>query len=183
MTASAFSGNSDTATKLNTAKNIGLSGVTATTQSFDGTADITIPITAVPGSILTGTTTISTTGNAATATKATQDGSGNVITSTYLPISGGTLTGDITFSDSGTANRGIYGTVGKNDAWRLIGGASADSAGWLELATANDETEPIYVRQYDGVGGTNVYNNFGNPIRTATLLDESGNTSFPGVIS
>ena len=32
-------------------------------------------------------------GNATTATKATQDGNGNVITSTYLPLSGGTLTG------------------------------------------------------------------------------------------
>ena len=31
--------------------------------------------------------------NAATATKATQDGSGNVIASTYLPLSGGTMTG------------------------------------------------------------------------------------------
>lgn len=34
--------------------------------------------------------------NAATATKATQDGSGNVITSTYLPLSGGTMSGAIT---------------------------------------------------------------------------------------
>jgi len=31
--------------------------------------------------------------HAATATKATQDGSGNVITSTYIPLSGGTFTG------------------------------------------------------------------------------------------
>lgn len=35
------------------------------------------------------------TGNAATATKATQDASGNVITSTYLPLSGGTMTGTL----------------------------------------------------------------------------------------
>ena len=34
-------------------------------------------------------------GNASSATKATQDGSGNVITSTYLPLAGGTLTGDL----------------------------------------------------------------------------------------
>ena len=33
--------------------------------------------------------------NASSATKATQDGSGNVITSTYLPLAGGTLTGDL----------------------------------------------------------------------------------------
>lgn len=35
------------------------------------------------------------TGNAATATKATQDANGNVITSTYLPLSGGTMTGTL----------------------------------------------------------------------------------------
>lgn len=34
--------------------------------------------------------------HAATATKATQDGSGNVITSTYVPLSGGTITGSLT---------------------------------------------------------------------------------------
>ena len=49
------SGNAGSATKLATARSIGLSGVTATAQSFNGTADITIPITAVPASLLTGT--------------------------------------------------------------------------------------------------------------------------------
>ena len=34
-------------------------------------------------------------GNADTATKATQDGNGNIITSTYLPLSGGTINGNI----------------------------------------------------------------------------------------
>lgn len=38
------------------------------------------------------------TGNAASATKATQDGSGNTITSTYLKLSGGTLSGKLTAS-------------------------------------------------------------------------------------
>ena len=39
-------------------------------------------------------------GNAVTATKATQDGSGNTITSTYLPLSGGTMTGQIVLASS-----------------------------------------------------------------------------------
>ena len=102
---------------------------------------------------------------------------------TSLPLSGGTLTGNLTFSDSGTSTKGIYGTVGGYDYWRLVGGATANDSGWLELATANDGTEPIYVRQYGGIGGTDIYNNFGQIIRTATLLDASGNTSFPGTVT
>ena len=41
------------------------------------------------------TTSGSCSGNATTATKATQDGNGNIITSTYLPLSGGTINGNL----------------------------------------------------------------------------------------
>lgn len=47
------------------------------------------------GTGATGTWKINISGNAATATKATKDGNGNVITNTYLPLSGGTLTGTL----------------------------------------------------------------------------------------
>lgn len=57
----------ETAVKLKTSRSIGLSGVTATSQSFNGTSAITIPVTAVPGSLLTGTTSIDTTGEAKSA--------------------------------------------------------------------------------------------------------------------
>lgn len=73
-------GNADTATKLATARTIALSGgVTGTATAFQGTANITIPITAVAASYLTGTINtarlsgtygISISGNAATATTA-----------------------------------------------------------------------------------------------------------------
>ena len=43
------------------------------------------------GTGATGTWKINISGNAATATKATKDGNGNVITNTYLPLSGGTM--------------------------------------------------------------------------------------------
>jgi lipopolysaccharide export system protein LptC len=49
-----LSGNATTATTLQTARTIGLSGVTATATSFNGSANITIPITAVSTSLLTG---------------------------------------------------------------------------------------------------------------------------------
>lgn len=48
-----LSGNAATATKLATARTIGVSGVTGTAQSFNGTANIVIPITAVPSTLLT----------------------------------------------------------------------------------------------------------------------------------
>lgn len=93
----------------------------------------------------------------------------------YLPLSGGTLTGDLLFSNSGTTFRQIRGTCGDNDFWRIGGGATGSNAGYMEIATADDGTEPIYVRQYIGT--------FSNITRTATLLDDSGNTSFPGTVA
>ena len=92
----------------------------------------------------------------------------------YLPLSGGTLTGDLLFSNSGTTFRQIRGTCGDNDFWRIGGGATGNNAGYMEIATADDGTEPIYVRQYSGT--------FSTITRTATLLDGSGNTSFPGTV-
>ena len=96
-------------------------------------------------------------------------------THNYLPLSGGTLTGDLLFSNSGTTFRQIKGTCGDNDFWRIGGGATGNNAGYMEIATADDGTEPIYVRQYSGT--------FNTITRTATLLDGSGNTSFPGTVA
>lgn len=96
-------------------------------------------------------------------------------THNYLPLSGGTLTGDLLFSNSGTTFRQIRGTCGDNDFWRIGGGATGNNAGYMEIATADDGTEPIYVRQYSGT--------FNTITRTATLLDGSGNTSFPGTVA
>ena len=68
----------------------------------------------------------------------------------------------------------LYATIGDNDFFRIrVGGSS--NAGYAEIATADDGTEPIYVRQYTGV--------FSSLTRTATLLDGSGNTSFPGSVT
>lgn len=47
------------------------------------------------GSGASGTWGISISGNAASATKATQDGNGKTISSTYLPVSNGTLSGNL----------------------------------------------------------------------------------------
>jgi hypothetical protein len=101
---------------------------------------------------------------------------------TRIPLSGSdSITGDLKFAESGTTIRGISGRVGTNDAWRVVGGATGENGGYLEIATTDDGNEPIYVRQYkDGDGGGFTKNIIA---RTATLLDASGNTSFPGTIS
>lgn len=93
----------------------------------------------------------------------------------YLPLSGGTLTGDLLFSNSGTTFRQIRGTCGDNDLWRIGGGATGNNAGYMEIATADDGNEPIYVRQYTGA--------FSSVNRTLTLLDANGYTHFPSYIS
>ena len=90
-----------------------------------------------------------------------------------LPLSGGTMTGNLSFSNSGTEFRGInYGTMGDNDQWRIGGAATGSNSGYMEIATADDGTEPIYVRQYTGV--------FSSLTRTLALLDSNGDTTIPG---
>lgn len=73
-------------------------------DTFNGSADKVINIT-VPtnnNQLTNGagyiTSAGSITGNAATATKATQDGAGNVITDTYVKKAGDTMTGDLSTS-------------------------------------------------------------------------------------
>lgn len=70
---------------------------------------------------------------------------------------------------------GLEWTCGNNDFARIKAGATRGSAGYLEIATADDGTEPIYVRQYTGV--------FGTVTRTLTLLDANGYSYFPSYIN
>jgi hypothetical protein len=72
----------------------------------------------------------------------------------------------------------VKAKMGGNDAFRIAVGCSANN-GWVELATADDGTESIYVRQYADAKT----DGFVTPTRTATLLDGSGNTSFPGKVT
>lgn len=69
----AIEGNADTATKLAGSHQFNVGGaLTGTAASFDGTQDVTINVTAVNGSAVTGT-----------VPQATADGSGNNIANTY----------------------------------------------------------------------------------------------------
>lgn len=65
----------------------------------------------------------------------------------------------------------LYQKMADNDLFRIRCGGPSNQ-GWVEIATADDGTEPIYVRQYTGA--------FSSVTRTLTLLDGSGNTICPG---
>lgn len=94
----------------------------------------------------------------------------------YLPLTGGVMSGSIGFSDSG--KRGIYGSMGVNDNWFIGAVAFTTDSGFVEIATGDDGNEPIYVRQYNGDPYTT-----GTVARTATILDGSGNTTFPNTLT
>ena len=83
--------------------------------------------------------------------------------------------GQITFSTlTGTNGRALlYQQMADNDYFRIYVGGTASNSGYVEIATADDGNEPIYVRQYTGV--------FSTIKRTFTLLDGSGNTILPGL--
>jgi len=129
-----------------------------TGNSYNNSAAVTIGINAT---------------NANTANYVVQrDASGNFSAGTITA----NLTGNITNTVTGTnSTELVRGNMADNDQFRILIGGTSSNAGFVEIATADDGTEPIHVRQYTGV--------FSSLQRTATLLDESGNTSFPGNVT
>lgn len=102
----------------------------------------------------------------------------------YVKKAGDTMTGNLTMGGghmiylaqaSATSTQHIRLQGGSSDYGRIAFGATAENAGWMEIASCDDGNEPIYARQYTGV--------FTTIKRTATLLDASGNTSFPGSVT
>lgn len=74
----------------------------------------------------------------------------------------------------GSATNLVSGVMASNDGFRIrVGGTNNN--GYAEIATKDDGSEPIYVRQYTG--------DFATITRTATILDGNGNTSFPGTVT
>jgi hypothetical protein len=95
----------------------------------------------------------------------------------------------------------LIGRMAENDAWIIRGIAeniqnganntwTTTDNGALELATADNGTEPIYVTQYSGgkipdldqVSIEGWDGCFGEVLHRAVILDRSGNTFFPGVV-
>lgn len=100
------------------------------------------------------------------------DGKAGLITNAAQGIYGEkTLYSDLRFANVSTGTRGIIGTIADNDFWRVVGRAGATDSGYLEIATGDCATEPIYVRQYNGT--------FETLKRTFTVLDEAGRSRAP----
>jgi hypothetical protein len=98
---------------------------------------------------------------------------GNAVTANYFV---GNVTGTITVTAPGTSSANVvYASMAGSDHFRILVGASASDAGYVEIATADNGNEPIYVRQYSGT--------FAAINKTATLLDSSGDTTFPGTVT
>ena len=179
----------DMATKLAKAITIALGGKASGSVSFDGSGNVTINVTKVQAD--------SCTGNSASASKVPWSGvTGKPATyppgahnhdSAYPSVTGARASGtwginitgsshQVSMNLGGTsADAPIYASMADSDMFRLLVGGTASNRGYAALDTADDGNEPIYVRQWTGV--------FQNCIRTATLLDGSGNTAFPGTVS
>ena len=69
------------------------------------------------------------------------------------------------------------GNMAINDRWRIGGGSVSYEQGFVDIATGFTATEGIYASQYTG------NNDFENLTRRASLLDNEGNTSFPGNVT
>ena len=183
---SSCTGNAATATKLQTARSIN-------GTNFDGSGNITTANWGTARNISIQDHNAGHTGSAVSV-----NGSGNVtlkLPSTINANVVGYLTGNISGSSSScTGNSAtattagavstsvvaggtkdlVYAGMADNDLCRIRCGGTSD-AGYLEIATADNGNEPIYVRQFNGV--------FSSVARTLTLLDGSGNTQFPGTVT
>jgi hypothetical protein len=137
---------------------VSIDGNAATATKLSATKNITFAgnVSGVLSTDFAGDSTVTIAVN--TATSATS------AVSVIGPVLSGTGTHDL-----------VYGTMADNDFFRIRVSGTSSNSGFVEFATADDGTEPIHFRQYSGV--------FTTLVRTATILDASGNTSFPGTVT
>ena len=81
------------------------------------------------------------------ADKATQDGSGNVITDTYLPLSGGAMTGDIQYKGSKSTDKMIKFIDNKVDPW---GNGISIGGGGLTIIGGGESSDVVAAQQSSG---------------------------------
>ena len=178
------SGNAGTATRLQTARTIGLSGAaTGTATSFDGSANITIPVTSLDASKLTGTASINTTGNASTSTTCT----GNAATATKLQtarkINGVAFDGtqDITVEASGTGGHIILNSSGSSMEARSKlrfnhSTVTDDEENDVTIITPTDTTYSVATTSKDGLMSSSMVTKL-NGIATGATANSASDTT------
>jgi uncharacterized protein (DUF736 family) len=160
------------------------------TLSGTVTSSGSLTLSGTVNSLAAGTYAISISGNAATVTNGVVTTGSYADPSWITSINYSKLTGTVpTWNQNTTGTSAgvvrtvtgtnsaelVRGNMADNDQFRILVGGTGTNAGYAEIATADDGTEPIYVRQYTGT--------FTTLTRTATLLDGSGNTVFPGTVT
>ena len=146
------SGNAGTATKLATARTIRTNLGSTSAASFDGSANVTPGVTGVLPVANGGTG--NTAGNAVSATKATQDGSGNVIVETYatkeeLANIEGQLEGATVLPSATTPK--VAGTAAVGSEARYARGDHVHPAQTSVSGNAGTATKLATARTIDGV--------------------------------
>lgn len=166
-----LNGNASTATKLATPRTLSLSGKAAGSATFDGSANVSINVTSV---------------NADTATKATRDSAGNVITDTYLKKAGDTATDDLTAPNfvgnlTGNADTATRAAAADNAdklatartislTGNASGSANFDGSGDISISTTVNESKHAVnadTATNDG-NGANIANTY---LKKATVID------------
>ena len=130
-------------------------GAAGTSQTIDGSGNVSIPITAVPASLLTGTATISTTGSAAKLTTArTIDATGDGTWSVTFDGSAN-VSGALTLSNSGVT-AGTYNKVTVDAKGRVTAGTNdvnsySTTISGTATVTHNLGTTAVHVTMVDTV--------------------------------
>lgn len=120
--------------------------------------------------------------NATNATKATQDKNGLQIDTNYLKLSGGTMNG--TLNTSKATNTCLAGNQGQ-----AIINSTASNGAYTMLAKMNSTNGKFTHGVYQGgyllqyTNNTTISAGTNAVTKSVTLLDEKGNTNFPGTVT
>lgn len=165
----ALVGNASTATALQNARTIALSGgVTGTATSFNGSANISIPVTAVDSAVLTGTIPTARLSGSYNITNTGASASLSISNQTDANADRGV--GLFTFSNtSGSIN--FPAVAGQTIETRRASGGAAD-VGTLQVWSGADASENLYYRKVVGFSAGDVW----SPWRI--LLSEANYNSF-----
>lgn len=202
----------DTADKLKTARKIAISGDASGSVSFDGSGDVDIKIdvakAAALDSVSVGGATVpvyfnaegkpeaitSYSGNAATATKAEQDGNGNVIASTYVKKAGDTMTGVLTMNAGfeSTAKSGNYlANLVNSDGSVVLNLENGDTVARISANPSTEDANSVLIKSvgagYDidlrnatGDGSVNGSLKVSNGTESASISEEGISLSSSG---